>query len=164
MRGTCGWALPQSHLRLSGLVQLSTLAAKGMNEDAELPNNLADEDFERVGQKSRGALSQPRGMRWVSGAPAYAAPNRISQARTVCALDVRCELFSDKPQMPAEAALQLWVAEHTRCCRPAAGGPRPAADTHVMGVAFWDGLRHSFSVASSDRQWMQVREGIVKCD
>ena len=60
--------------------------------------------------------------------------------------------------MPTEGALQLWVAEHTRCCRPAAGGPRPAADTHVLGMAFWDGLRNSFSVAASDRQWMQVRK------
>ena len=132
-----------------------------MNEDAEPPNNLADEDFERVSQKSRGALSRPQGMRWVSGAPAYAAPNRISQACAARVLDVRCELFSEKPAMPTEGALQLWVAEHTRCCRPAAGGPRPAADTHLLGMAFWDGLRNSFSVAASDRQWMQVRKDIV---
>ena len=66
-----------------------------MNEDAVPPNNLADEDFERAGRKTRGALSKPAAWRRVSGAPAYAAPNRISQARTASVLDVRCELFSE---------------------------------------------------------------------
>jgi hypothetical protein len=133
-----------------------------MNEDAVPPNNLADEDFERAGRKTRGALSKPGAWRRVSGAPAYAAPTRISQARTAAVLDVRCELFSEKPPLPAEAALQLWVAEHTMHHWPSAGGPRPAANTHVMGVAFWDGLRNSLSVAASDRQWTQVREIILK--
>ena len=54
-----------------------------------------------IGRKTRAALSRPQGRRFVRGAPAYAAPNRVSQARVAPALDVRRDLFSGQPQMPA---------------------------------------------------------------
>ena len=86
----------------------------------------------------------------------------MNQARAARALDVCCTLFSEKPRVPTEVALQVWVAtdwwktaqgqQHGARLRPA------AASTQTLGAAFWTGLANEFSVATSDRQWRNVRD------